>query len=133
VTAGKASGRVTPEGETARAPDLAVAAKIGRTATTSRPARQLKPFAVDRAVLKPPPPDPFELGRIGSLWSILKFSDATRKRAWARCLACSAIREVNLVGDTPPSCGCAGSRSITSRSAFAEVVFVPGLRGRARS
>jgi hypothetical protein len=53
---------------------------------------------------------------------------------WARCLACSTVREVSLVSDDGiPSCGCGGSRSIASRSAFAEVAFVPGLRGRARS
>jgi hypothetical protein len=53
-----------------------------------------------------PPPDPFEIGRLGT-WSIIKFSDATKKRALARCLACSETREISLVGAVPSCCGSA--------------------------
>jgi hypothetical protein len=106
--------------------------------------RTPKPFA--RAPLKPsvrtststtpptstPTPDPFAIGRLGP-WTILRLSDQTGKRGWARCGHCAAIHEISLVGDTPPSCGCIGPRSIASRSAFAEAAFAVGLRKRART
>jgi hypothetical protein len=88
-------------------------------------ARQPKPFAV-----APPPPDlPFSLGRLGP-WSILG-RDALGKRAVAQCSHCREVKEISLVGDTPPSCGCSASRLIR-QSAFDQVSFVPGLR-RART
>jgi hypothetical protein len=81
-------------------------------------------FTVDHRPLKAPPrhstpkpvpqPDPFEIGRLGSTWSIISL-DATKKRALARCLGCQQIREISIV-DGVPSCGC-GSRDAPTSSA----------------
>lgn len=68
----KASGRVTPEGETARTPNSASAARIGRRATTSKPAGQRSqtftvayaPLKRPERVPKPKPPRP-DLGPHG--------------------------------------------------------------------
>jgi hypothetical protein len=63
---------------------------------------------------KPPPPDPFEIGRLGSAWSILGL-DSTRKRGLGRCLACGIVREITVV-DGIPACDCSGSRDRTLAS-----------------
>jgi hypothetical protein len=96
----KASGRVTADGETARTPDFAWAAKIGLEAIPSKPASQTpRPFAVAHAPLKPPswltkpkppklepaapPPDPPSAGGgiIGKTFGLLTVvsTDATQK------------------------------------------------------
>ena len=105
------------------------------TAKRRGPSNEIAPksptsFTVDRRPLKAPP-DPFEIGRIGSTWSILSL-DSTRKRGLGRCLACGIVREITVV-DGIPACGCSGSRSSARRSAFDETVCVPGLRNRARA
>jgi hypothetical protein len=100
-------------------------------------------FTVSRHKLQPPirkpvepPPDPFALGHFGP-WTILRLSDQTGKRGWARCGHCAAIHEISLVGDTLPSCGCAGSWRPYVESArrldFTAAAFITGLRKRARS
>jgi hypothetical protein len=88
------------------------------------------------APAQPDPESVFEIGRIGTAWSILRFSDATKKRALGQCLSCGIVREITVVGDDPPSCGCAGSRHLdtsVSRSDFASLSFIPGLKHRTRS
>jgi hypothetical protein len=100
--------------------------------------RSPKPFAVDHRPLqtsprlaqpKPKPvpaatpqsADLFEVGRIGSSWAILGL-DSTKKRGLARCLSCSAIREISVVGDSVARCGCGGSRRPPGAETFASAV-----------
>jgi hypothetical protein len=105
VKARKASGQVTDCPATYPAPDSAVAARIGRNATTSKPARQHKPFAVARA----PPLDPLAgLEHIGSL--VVLGVDSTGKRTLTRC-SCGAVREIStesLRTGERRSCGACG-------------------------
>jgi hypothetical protein len=70
-------------------------------------------------------PDPFEIGRLGSAWSIISL-DATKKRALARCLGCQQIREISIV-DGVPSCGC-GRASHRDVVIVAELAFKTGAR-----
>jgi hypothetical protein len=63
-------------------------------------------------------------------WRIIR-RDATRKRAVARCLSYSAIREISLVAD-PPFC-CSGSRCSPAVETFAaEAAAAASLTARAR-
>jgi hypothetical protein len=115
------------KGQTAK-PVAVAHAPLQAPVRTPKPRPEPKPAA-------PAPVDPFEIGRIGSSWSLLKLSDTTGKRGLARCLACGIVREITVVGDDPPSCGCTGSRrpdASARTSSFAASSFIPGLR-RARS
>ena len=74
-------------------------------AQTPPPPRLAKP---KHKAAEPPPPDPFAgLARIGS-WLIIQ-RDRTGKRAVARCLHCSTVREISIADDSVAHCGCSGS------------------------
>jgi hypothetical protein len=98
---------------------------------TPKPRSEPKPKSKPAA---PPPPDPFAgLERLGTF--VLLGRDPLGKRAIARCLACSTVREIGLTAGIP-SCGCGRAsrpdESSARRSAFAAVAHIVGLRGRAR-
>jgi hypothetical protein len=141
----KASGRVTPEGETARTPNSASAARIGRTAKTSEPASQTpRPLAVAHAPLKPPPrlaqskpnaatpPDPVESGleRLGP-WAILH-RDALGKRAAARCSYRETIKEISVADGCIARCGCSATMPGAERFAAPASAFASGVSSAAR-
>jgi len=114
VKPGKASGRITPEGETARASVL-LGGENRREATTSQPARQQPQ--------PPAAPDPFE--RLGP-WEILR-RDSTGKRATARCTNCLAVREISIADNMIANCGCARARPPGSVS-FASSIVAAEMR-----
>jgi len=97
----KASGQVTDSPATRPASDSALAARIGRTATTSSATRQ-----------PDPPPVDGEAGLVGKTFGFLTVvsTDALRKRAVCSC-RCSSVREVSveaLLSGACRSCGCSG-------------------------
>jgi hypothetical protein len=130
VRPGKASGRVTPEGETARTPNFLLGStEIGREAILSKPARQCNSFTVAYAPVKcrdrvpkpkpwtqpepkaAPPNDPFIIGRIES-WQILAHTDTLGRRVLARCVHCKAVREISVANDFVACCGCSRGRTL---------------------
>jgi hypothetical protein len=128
-----ASGAESPRGFVTakrRDPSNEIANKSPTGPSRGQPA---KPIAA-------PTPDP-EAGlvTIGG-WRILGL-DSTKKRAAARCLHCSAIREISIEalrnGGVSCGCGCRSRRSAadtsSSTQAFSQASRVVGLRKRARS
>jgi hypothetical protein len=117
--------------QSTKLPSKSVAHKLQLDAERFKASRQ---SAAAPLTAKPPPPDPFEIGRLGP-WSLLS-RDPLGKRGLAICSGCQTIREIALT-DGVPSCGCSASRrpetSSSASHAFHVAAHIVGLKNRART